>query len=40
MGCVYALGALGYVFIWNAMAIINFAQGANGEPKWVTTVKF
>ncbi len=27
MGCIYALVALGYVFIWNAMAIINFAQG-------------
>ena len=27
MGCIYALVALGYVFIWNSMAIINFAQG-------------
>jgi branched-chain amino acid transport system permease protein len=27
MGCIYALVALGYAFIWNAMAIINFAQG-------------
>lgn len=27
MGCIYALVALGYVFIWNAMGIINFAQG-------------
>ena len=26
MGCIYALVALGYVFIWNSMAIINFAQ--------------
>ncbi len=27
MGCIYALVALGYVFIWNSMNIINFAQG-------------
>jgi branched-chain amino acid transport system permease protein len=27
MGCIYALVALGYVFIWNSMAIINFGQG-------------
>lgn len=27
MGCIYGLVALGYVFIWNSMRIINFAQG-------------
>ena len=27
MGAIYALIALGYVFVWNTMAIINFAAG-------------
>lgn len=27
MGAIYALMALGYVFVWNTMAIINFAAG-------------
>lgn len=27
MGCVYALVALGYTFIWNAVGIVNLAQG-------------
>jgi branched-chain amino acid transport system permease protein len=27
MGVIYALIALGYVFVWNTMAIVNFAAG-------------
>lgn len=27
MGAIYALIALGYVFVWNTMAIVNFAAG-------------
>ncbi|MGI6038146.1 MAG: branched-chain amino acid ABC transporter permease [Limnochordia bacterium] len=27
MGCIYALVALGYTFIWNAVGIVNLAQG-------------
>ena len=27
MGGIYALIALGYVFVWNTMAIVNFAAG-------------
>ncbi|MGI6038473.1 MAG: branched-chain amino acid ABC transporter permease, partial [Limnochordia bacterium] len=27
MGCIYSLVALGYTFIWNAVGIINLAQG-------------
>jgi branched-chain amino acid transport system permease protein len=27
MGAIYALVALGYVFVWNTMGIINFAAG-------------
>ena len=27
MGAIYALVALGYVFVWNTMAIVNFAAG-------------
>jgi branched-chain amino acid transport system permease protein len=27
MGAVYALVALGYTLIWNAVGIVNFAQG-------------
>src|SRR6478672_12765826 len=27
MGSIYALIALGYVFVWNTMAIVNFAAG-------------
>ena len=27
MGAIYALMALGYVFVWNTMAIVNFAAG-------------
>ena len=25
MGCIYALVALGYVFVWNTMSEVNFA---------------
>jgi branched-chain amino acid transport system permease protein len=27
MGCIYALIALGYAYVWNTMAIVNFAAG-------------
>ncbi|MCC7003346.1 MAG: branched-chain amino acid ABC transporter permease, partial [Gemmatimonadaceae bacterium] len=27
MGGIYALVALGYVFVWNTMAVVNFAAG-------------
>lgn len=27
MGCIYALVALGYAYVWNTMAIVNFAAG-------------
>ncbi len=27
MGAIYALIALGYAFVWNTMAIVNFAAG-------------
>jgi len=27
MGAIYALIALGYVFVWNTMAVVNFAAG-------------
>ncbi|HHY46913.1 MAG TPA: branched-chain amino acid ABC transporter permease [Firmicutes bacterium] len=27
MGCIYSLVALGYTFIWNAVGIVNLAQG-------------
>ncbi|MBV8914797.1 MAG: branched-chain amino acid ABC transporter permease, partial [Acetobacteraceae bacterium] len=27
MGAVYALVALGYTLIWNAVSVVNFAQG-------------
>lgn len=27
MGAIYALVALGYVFVWNTMAVVNFAAG-------------
>jgi branched-chain amino acid transport system permease protein len=27
MGCIYAMVALGYTFIWNAVGIVNLAQG-------------
>ena len=28
LGCVYGLIALGYSFIWNAVGLVNLAQGS------------
>ena len=28
LGCVYGLIALGYSFIWNAVELVNLAQGS------------